>query len=117
MSNKSLLKFGAAFVVLAAVLIFLGVNFVPRIYASSSAQRNVVIAGKQTRSDYVDESYPRAILDPRILQSNTQSANYYTGSDWVERHPSSYLSNSDWVDRHPNTYSDWIDHLSSQPSQ
>src|SRR5665647_3355367 len=85
MSNKSLLKFGAALVVLAAVLIFLGVNYVPRIFASSSPQRNtvftvnqsyilhshyhnaqyqrtIVVAGKLTRPHYIDERYPRAIV-------------------------------------------------------
>ncbi len=101
MSNKSLLKFGAAFVLLAALLIFLGVNFVPRIYASSSGQRNVVVAGNQTRPDYLDERYPRAILDPRIPQANTLSMNNFTGSDWIERHPSNYYRNSDWIERHP----------------
>jgi hypothetical protein len=69
MSNKSLLKFGIAFGLLAVVLVFLGVNFVPRIYASSSAQSNVVVAGKQTRPDYLDESYPHAILDSRNPQA------------------------------------------------
>jgi hypothetical protein len=118
MSNKSLVKFGAGFVLLAAVLIFLGVNFVPRIYASSSTQRNVVIAGIQTRPDYLDESYPRAILDPRNPQAIPLSVKYYTGSDWIERHPSNYYINSDWIERHPVqptqqvnylTGSDWIE--------
>jgi hypothetical protein len=34
-------------------------------------------------------------------------ANYYTGSDWIERHPVStplpanYYTGSDWIERHP----------------
>ena len=82
MSNKSLVKFGAAFVLLAAVLIFLGVNYVPRIFASSSPQRNTEFTVNQSyilhshyhtlqyrranliqiRPDYLDERYPRAIV-------------------------------------------------------
>ena len=62
MSNKSLLKFGIAFGLLAAVLIFLGVNYVPRIKASSSPQGNVVAAGNQYRINYLDEQYQRAIV-------------------------------------------------------
>ena len=107
MSNKSLLKFGAAFVVLAVVLIFLGVNYVPRIFASSP-QRNTEFTVNQSyilhssyhnaqylgtsliriRPDYLDERYPRAIVPPIN----------FMGSDWIERHP--------------NTYSDWIEHRS-----
>jgi hypothetical protein len=106
MSNKSLIKFGAAFIVLAALLIFLGVNYVPRIFASSSPQRNTEFTVNQSyilhshyhtvqyqranliqiRPDYLDERYPRAIV-PQIN---------FIGSDWIERHP--------------NTYSDWIEH-------
>jgi hypothetical protein len=49
-------------------------------------------------------------------------ANYYTGSDWIERHPvptlpANYYVGSDWIERHPvptlpaNYYtgSDWIE--------
>jgi hypothetical protein len=109
MSNKSLIKLGAAFVVLAALLIFLGVNYVPRIFASSSPQRNTEFTVNQSyilhssyhnaqylqtnlfqiRADYLDERYPRAIVPPIN----------FIGSDWIERHP--------------NTYSDWIAHRSS----
>jgi hypothetical protein len=110
MSSKTLLKFGAAFVVLAAVLIFLGVNFVPRIFASSSVVGNNVVSGKQTRFDYIDERYPRAIalqlsyvgsdwIERHPVQVAEQLS--YVGSDWIERHPSNYFSNSDWIERHP----------------
>jgi len=113
MAKKSLIIFGAAFVVLAAVLIYLGVNYVPRISASSSPQNNTVFDVNQSyilhshyhdaqnqsansikiRPDYIDESYQRAI----VPQNNS------IGSEWVQRHPS--------------TYSDWIESLSSQPSK
>jgi len=82
MSNKSLLKFVVAFGLLALVLTFLGVNYVPRIYASSSAQRNGVVAGNQTRINYIDEQYQRAIA-PQLS---------YVMSDWIERHPSTVKS-------------------------
>ena len=43
-------------------------------------------------------------------EANTTSAihpaNYYVGSDWIERHPSvihpaNYYAGSDWIERHP----------------
>jgi hypothetical protein len=99
MSNKSLLKFGAALIVLAALLIFLGVNYVPRIFASSSPQRNTEFTVNQSyilHSHYHNSQYQRAIAPQLRL----------VGSDWIERHPSNYYVNSDWIERHP-----------SQPSQ
>jgi hypothetical protein len=92
MSKKTILNFGIAFVILALVLIFLGVNYVPRVSASSSAAENVVVAGKQIRIDYIDEHYPRAIALPLS----------FVRSDWIERHPSNYYINSDWIERHPS---------------
>jgi hypothetical protein len=102
MSNKSILKFVVAFGLLAVVLIFLGVNYVPRINASVSGDGNNLAAENQTRLNYIDELYPRAIA----LQLP------YAGSDWIERHPPIYYSNSDWIERHPPNYygnSDWIE--------
>ena len=61
MSTKTLLKFGVAFGILAIVLIFLGVNFVPRIKAFSSAKGNIAESAIQVRPNYVDEAFPRAI--------------------------------------------------------
>jgi hypothetical protein len=64
MSRKTLLKFVVGFGILAAVLIFLGVNFVPRIFASSSTERNVVVAINQSyilHSHYHTVQYQRAI--------------------------------------------------------
>ena len=133
MSNKSLLKFGIAFGLLAVVLIFLGVNYVPRIYASSSA---VVVAGKQTRIDYIDERYPRAIAMPLSYAGSdwierhpvqpTQPVNY-AGPDWIGRQPVQptqplNYAGSDWIERHPaqpvnNAVSDWIEPYPPQPSQ
>jgi len=44
------------------------------------------------------------------------AANYYAGSDYIERHPaaakSTNLTGSDWIERHPSNYysgSDWIE--------
>jgi hypothetical protein len=59
------------------LLIFLGVNYVPRISAETSGKENAVNAAIYAGSDYI-ERYPSA---------NTNSARY-AGSDWIERHPS-----------------------------
>jgi hypothetical protein len=107
MSKKSLIQLVVAFGLLAIVLIFLGVNYVPRIYALSSDNGNVVDNARLARPNYVNEGYQRSIM---IQQS-------YFGSDWIERHPvsvsqlASYI-NSDWIERHPSNYynnSDWIE--------
>jgi hypothetical protein len=58
MSDKIFIKLVVVFGVLAVLLIFLGVNYVPRISALSSANENVVDVAN------------------------------YAGSDWIERHPS-----------------------------
>jgi cbb3-type cytochrome oxidase subunit 3 len=106
MSNKSLLKFIGAFGVLAMLLIFLGVNYVPRISALPSAKENAVDAAYYAGSDWI-ERHPPAVVNP----------NYYAGSDWIERHPSNYYAGSDWIERHPSVAakavnyagSDWIE--------
>jgi hypothetical protein len=112
MYNKSLIKILVGVGIVAAVLIFLGVNYVPRIFAYSSGAGKDVVAGKQTRIDYLDEQSPRAIyIDPRSSRS-IGSPLYYARSDWIERHPSSYYLSSDWIERHPSNYylrSDWIE--------
>jgi hypothetical protein len=110
MSTKSSLKLVVAFGLLAMLLIFLGVNYVPRIFAASSTKENLAVASIQTRSNYVDEFYPRAIvpqlsyrgsdLFERHPSAALQLVNN-TGSDWIERHPSKYYANSDWIERHP----------------
>jgi hypothetical protein len=139
MSNKGLLKVGAAVALLAIVLIFLGVNYVPQIFASSPPQNTNVdsvlytrpdytnelypraIAPQLTRSNYADELYPRAILSQLSLAGSDWIERHpilatpspsLTGSDWIERHPSGYYTNSDWIERHPSGYytnSDWIE--------
>ena len=104
MSTKSLLKLVVAFGLLAMLLIFLGVNYVPRISASSSTKENLVfsvkddlvIAAIQARPDYIDESFPRAIV-PQLS---------FGGSDWFERHPSAAIklgssAVSDFLNHHP----------------
>ena len=104
MSTKSLLKLVVAFGLLAMLLIFLGVNYVPRISASSSTKENLVfsvkddlvIAAIQARPDYINESFPRAIVPQQS----------FGGSDWFERHPSAAIllvksAGSDFLNRHP----------------
>jgi len=115
MSNKFLLKFVVAFGVLAILLIFLGVNYVPRISASSSsAKENTVSAAKLAGSDWIERHPPAAANLKR-----------YAGSDWIERHPSAVtkpvdFDNSDWIERHPSKYysnSDWIERHPGQSNR
>lgn len=110
MSNKVLPKVGAALVLLALVLIVLGVNYVPRIFAFSSPQRISEDAVKLVRPNYIDELYPRAISQQLSLAGSDWIERHpvlatetpvIVGSDWIERHPSIYYNNSDWVERHP----------------
>ena len=107
---KNTIKVGAAVVVLAIVLIFLGVNYVPQIYALSTNKTNTVDAVIQTRPNYTNEQYARGIVPLMI----------YGKSDWIERHPSSYFTNSDWIERHPSSYftnSDWVERHPQPPTQ
>jgi len=60
MSNKVSLKLLVAIGLLAMLLIFLGVNSVPRISAVSSAKESAVYAAKNARSDYI-ERHPSAV--------------------------------------------------------
>jgi len=128
MSTKSLLKFVVAFGLLALVLIFLGVNYVPRISASSLDNGNIVGAAIQTRPNYIDERYPRAIAPQLsfagsdyfqrhslavVQPSSFALSDYFQRhplavvkplidlSDYFQRHPSNYFSNSDYFERHP----------------
>ena len=94
MSNKFLPKFIVAFGVLAIILTFLGVNYVPRISALSSANENAVDAAKYAGPDYIERHQP-AVTNP--LND--------AGSDWVERHTPALANSlkyagSDWVERH-----------------
>jgi hypothetical protein len=63
MSNKVLLKFGFAFGLLAVLLIFLGVNFAPRISARPPANENIVNPA-QTAGPVTNESQPAVVTTP-----------------------------------------------------
>ncbi len=112
MNKKSILKIVVAFSFLAFVLIFLGVNFVPRILASSQSTTDNLVSYLAFRPNYTNENYPRSV----VLQPN------YSTLDWFERHPElsigvSVYSGSDWIERHPSVYyqnSDWAERNSSQ---
>lgn len=91
MINRTIVKAGAAVLLLAVVLIVLGVNFVPQIYARSPSRQTSLETAKLPRADFVDERYPRAIVPQLSL----------AGSDWIERHPTNYFTGSDWIERHP----------------
>ena len=108
MSKKILFRLIIALGILAVVLIFLGVNFVPRILASSPAGGSVSSSVIQTRRSYIN------VRDPHVLSVHLT----YPGSDWIERHPvvlNVNYTGSDWIDRHPVSLnvnyagSDWID--------
>ncbi len=113
MSNNRFLKISVAFGLLALVLIFLGVNYVPRIAAETSASDKEKNAAYYAGSDWI-ERHP-------IQEANPT---YYAGSDWIERHPyvvtrPEYYDNSDWIERHPSNYysnSDWIERHPGQPN-
>jgi hypothetical protein len=131
MSNKSLLKFIAAFGILAVILVFLGVNYVPSIFASSSSKNSSVNAVSQVRSDYSNELYPRSIKPqlPSIVSDFLDHHPYdinqklsYTAADFLDHHPyavSEKLSYTaaNFLDHHPFSTtqqlkfggSDWIE--------
>jgi hypothetical protein len=98
MPKKPVLIFAAAFGLLAIVLIFLGVNYVPSISAAVSNDNNNLAVGipvipksiNYAGSDWI-ERHPISPIQLSAL----------AGSDWIERHPSNHLINSDWIERHP----------------
>jgi hypothetical protein len=128
MTKKGLIKFVVVFGLLATVLIFLGVNYVPLTSASSSSDGSALNAVKYAGSDYVErhpsnyysnsdwiERHPSSVADPAIYAGSdwierhpsiVHGPEYYVGSDWIERHPtvvqgSEYYFGSDWIERHP----------------
>ena len=110
MSIKFIPKVGAALIILAIVLIFLGVNYVPKIFALSSSRGNASDPLIVTRLNYVDELYPRAIAPQLSL----------AGSDWIERHPlviasQMSLAGSDWIERHPLVIASQVSFAGSDP--
>jgi len=75
MSSKSLLKFVAAFGILAIVLAFLGVNYVPQILATSSPKDDLAVLANLSEPIYLNQRYQRSIA-PQLS---------YTGSDFFQR--------------------------------
>ena len=95
MSTKSILKVVVAIGILALLLAFLGVNFVPRIFASSPAEKAVLDFSLLVRPNYVNEQYQRSIA-PQLS---------YAGSDYYQRHASALAKSrgsvgSDYFERH-----------------
>ena len=128
MSTKTLLKLGIAFGAVAILLVFLGLYFVPRVSASNKANTvkvtllaaadalNGLPSNYYTNSDWI-ERHPASIGLDAILG---QSSNYYRNSDWIDRHPSNYYTGSDWIERHPSNYytgSDWIERHPVSPEK
>ena len=75
MSSKSLIKFVVAFGILAILLAFLGVNYVPRIFASSSTKEDLAVTTNLAVPVYLNQRYPRSIA-PQLS---------YNGSDFFQR--------------------------------
>ena len=95
MSTKTIIKFVVAFSALVMLLIFLGVNFVPRSSASSSTRENAMNPSKYAMPDYIERHLP-AISNP--VRN--------TSPDWIGRHlpaVSNPVRNTspDWIERHP----------------
>jgi len=115
MTAKNAIKLVVAFGVLAAVLIFLGVNFVPITRATTSGKENLAGAPSLIRSDWIERHPSNYFVNSDW--SERHPLNYYANSDWIERHPSlvkvvNIYDNSDWIERHPSNYfanSDWIE--------
>ncbi len=97
MSSKSLLKFVAAFGILAILLAFLGVNYVPRIFASSSTKDDLAVIANLSEPVYLNQLYPRSI-GPQLS---------FAGSDYYERQALALAkvrgsaAGSDYFERHP----------------
>lgn len=117
MSNKVVLKVLVAFGLLAAVLLFLAIQFVPGTSALAPAKSDSMTAASLVGSDWI-ERHPAAVI----------SAAHYSGSDWIERHPAglrlNYYTGSDWIERHGSAVtntanysgSDWIERHPSAAS-
>jgi hypothetical protein len=94
--NKNIIKIVFGLGLVAILLIFLGVNYVPRISALTASQGDTSNVTTITRSDYRNEYFQRSIIH----------ISKYAGSDWIERHPivssaSLRLAGSDIIERHP----------------
>ena len=133
MSNKLFLKIFVAFGMLAMLLIFLGVKYVPRISALPLAKENTLNTAKYAGSDYI-ERHPSVVGKAVDYAGSDWIERHpsmvgkvvnYAGSDWIERHPSAVVNpmnyaGSDWIERHPSNYysnSDWIERHPGQPNQ
>jgi len=125
MSNKSLLKFIAAFGILAVILIFLGVNYVPRIFASSSSKNTVVNSVSQARDNYSNELYPRSIK-PQLSVIVSDFLNHhpydlnqklsYTAADFLNHHPYDVIRKytaADFLDHHPYAISEKLSYTAA----
>jgi hypothetical protein len=102
MSIKFIPKVGAAVALLVIILIFLGVNYVPKIYALSLPKQNSANTIILARSDYVDELYPRAIV-PKLSFSGSGyerhlQANALQGSSQLNSVDKVNLARPDYVD-------------------
>ena len=98
MSTKTLIKFGVAFGVLAIVLIFLGVNFVPRIKAFSTVNENTVNASLrdvsaarwQALGDYYSK-YSASVPNFNASLRDISAARWQALGDYYSKYSASVL--------------------------
>ena len=109
MSTKTLLKLMVAFGLTALLLIFLGLNFVPRISAFSPANNQAANLAKFAGLDWIERHQSELVLSQvndysdwfeRHPSAVVNSVDY-AGSDYTQRHSSNLYDNSDWIERHP----------------
>jgi len=127
MSTKTLFKLMVAFGVTALLLVFLGLNFVPRTSAFFPVNNRAANLARYAGSDWI-ERHPSAVVNSGIYTSSDyierHASNLYDNSDWIERHPSAAVnsvdySGSDYFERHPSDLydkSDWIERHPTQPN-
>jgi len=93
MSAKGLLR-----IVILVGLIMAVILVAPGLASKSAPSTVSVNSVANERLDKYDNIY----LNPPV----PHPANYYVGSDWIERHPvatpsDNYYTGSDWIERHP----------------
>ncbi|MFZ0534362.1 MAG: hypothetical protein WAM09_14390 [Anaerolineales bacterium] len=94
--------------------------FVPRVLAGNKATTDKITrlaaagaiqslpSNYYTNSDWIERHPASGGLDAILGQPSS----YYHNSDWIDRHPSNNYTGSYWIERHPSNYytgSDWIE--------
>jgi hypothetical protein len=104
MSKNISLKIVFGFSLLAIILVFLGVHFVPNSSASPSDKQSSTLDTRYAGSDWIERHPSNYFKNSDWIERHpTVAANQetYYGPDYIERNPSNYYDNSDWIERHP----------------